>query len=90
MICFFILLHFTHSFIKGKSTGVVTNTRITHATPASAYAHSPQREWEGDVDLPSYHGNCKDMAYQLIVDNPDIQVRSSIKHNKQRQTCDNT
>jgi alkaline phosphatase len=24
----------------GKSTGIVTNTRITHATPAAAFAHA--------------------------------------------------
>ena len=24
----------------GKSVGIVTNTRVTHATPAAAYAHS--------------------------------------------------
>ncbi|GFO42559.1 alkaline phosphatase [Plakobranchus ocellatus] len=42
-----------HRFIdEGRSTGIVTNSRITHATPASAYAQIPHREWEGDVDLP--------------------------------------
>ena len=27
----------------GKHTGVVTSTRITHATPAASYAHVPHR-----------------------------------------------
>ena len=26
---------------RGKSVGIVTTTRITHATPASLYAHAP-------------------------------------------------
>ena len=35
----------------GMSTGIVTTTRITHATPASSYAHSVDRKWESDVDV---------------------------------------
>ncbi|VDI27771.1 Hypothetical predicted protein, partial [Mytilus galloprovincialis] len=57
----------------GKSTGIVTSTRVTHATPAAAYAHAPQREWESDIKLPANHGECKDIAYQLIVDQSDMQ-----------------
>lgn len=30
----------------GKSTGAITTTRITHATPAAAYAHSANRDWK--------------------------------------------
>ena len=30
----------------GLSTGVVSTARITHATPAGAYAHAPNRNWE--------------------------------------------
>jgi alkaline phosphatase len=48
--------------------GVVTTTRITHATPAAVYAHSPNRGWESDADLTAEareHG-CKDIARQLI------------------------
>lgn len=29
----------------GKSTGVVTTTKLTHATPAATYAHAPERDW---------------------------------------------
>ena len=35
----------------GLSTGVVTTTRITHATPGAAYAHTPERNWESDADM---------------------------------------
>ena len=36
---------------RGLATGVVTNTTITHATPAACYAHSPARDWEYDGAL---------------------------------------
>ena len=57
----------------GKAVGVVTNTRITHATPAASYAHTPERDWEGDVDMKGVSQNCTDIAKQLIDDN-DINV----------------
>ena len=36
--------------MAGMSTGLVTTTRITHASPTSAYAHSVDRRWESDAD----------------------------------------
>lgn len=53
---------------RGKAAGVVTTTRVTHATPAGAYAHTAYRDWEGDGDMPveAIHGGCKDIARQLI------------------------
>jgi len=53
---------------KGKSVGVVTTTRLTHATPAAFYAHSPSRYWEVDGEVPESERNCKDIAKQLIYD----------------------
>jgi len=52
----------------GMSTGVVTTTRVTHATPAATYAHTPERDWEGDVDIPqaARDEGCKDIARQLL------------------------
>lgn len=50
---------------RGLATGVVTTTRITHATPASAYAHTPNRNWEYDGPLVG-KGNLADIAAQLI------------------------
>uniref|UniRef100_A0A182IZN1 alkaline phosphatase n=1 Tax=Anopheles atroparvus TaxID=41427 RepID=A0A182IZN1_ANOAO len=47
----------------GRSTGVVTNTRITHATPAVAYAVAGARYWEDDTELPQ---GCVDIASQLV------------------------
>ena len=72
----------------GKSVGVVTNTRITHATPGAAYAFTPERDWEGDVDMTEASGNCSDISRQLIDDNPDINVReyTSRKHLRTKVT----
>ena len=55
----------------GKSTGLVTTARITHATPAACYSHSPERNWEQDADVRNEHedaiqGGFKDVALQLI------------------------
>jgi alkaline phosphatase len=50
---------------KGLSTGVVTTTRVTHATPAANYAHVSDRDWEADSDLPK-GATVKDIARQLI------------------------
>lgn len=52
---------------RGKATGIVTTTRITHATPASTYAHVPQRNYEHDGALPSdVDHRCLDIARQLV------------------------
>lgn len=52
----------------GKATGIITTTRITHASPAGNYAHTANRYWENDVELfescPS--GKNSDIAEQLI------------------------
>lgn len=52
----------------GLSTGVVTTSSVTHATPAATYAHSPDRGWESDRDLPpqAKSEGCKDIARQLL------------------------
>lgn len=49
----------------GLSTGIVSTARITHATPASAFAKVAGRDWEADTDLPE-GASCKDIAAQLI------------------------
>jgi len=33
----------------GLKTGIVTTTRLTHATPAALYAHAANRDWECDA-----------------------------------------
>lgn len=52
----------------GLATGIVTSTRLTHATPAAAYAHAPDRNWESDTDLPAdaVAAGCRDIARQFV------------------------
>ncbi|XP_026189126.1 alkaline phosphatase, tissue-nonspecific isozyme [Mastacembelus armatus] len=59
----------------GKSVGIVTTTRVQHATPAATYAHSASRKWYSDADMPDAAKNegCTDIAAQLLK-NIDIDV----------------
>lgn len=52
----------------GLSTGIVSTTRITHATPAATYAKSANRDWENDSQLTeeAKANGCKDIAAQLV------------------------
>ncbi len=51
----------------GMATGIVTTARVTHATPAAAYAHSPERNFEVDSKIPpAQKDDCQDIAKQLI------------------------
>ncbi|XP_052774836.1 alkaline phosphatase-like [Mya arenaria] len=62
------------SMAAGKSVGLVTTTRVTHATPAGLYASVADRGWEGDYYTKNIAGGCKDIAAQLIDDYPNVQV----------------
>ncbi|XP_017103279.2 membrane-bound alkaline phosphatase-like [Drosophila bipectinata] len=52
----------------GKWAGLVTTTRVTHASPSGVYAHIAERDWENDAEVA---GDCgadsgiRDIAYQL-------------------------
>ncbi|XP_053930467.1 intestinal-type alkaline phosphatase-like isoform X2 [Cuculus canorus] len=61
--------------LAGKSVGIVTTTRVQHASPGAAYAHSASRSWYADSDMPkeALRDGCKDIAYQLV-HNTDINV----------------
>jgi alkaline phosphatase len=48
---------------NGLWTGVVSTARLTHATPAACYAHTPYRDWEADSNLS---------PQAVAVDYPDI------------------
>ena len=52
---------------RGKSVGIVTTARLTHATPASVFAHSPERDWESDryMTASDLAQGCRDIARQL-------------------------
>lgn len=53
---------------KGMAVGIVTTTRITHATPATVYGKAPDRDWEADRDIPEAQRpfGCTDLAAQLV------------------------
>ena len=76
----------------GKSTGVVATARITHATPAGTYSHTPSRDWENSSELSAEDKalGCKDIALQMIEtphgDGPDIILgggRAQFMHKEQ-------
>lgn len=50
----------------GMATGVISSARLTHATPATSYSHSANRNWEADSEMPASAADCKDIAAQLI------------------------
>ena len=52
----------------GMATGVVSTARITHATPAGAFAHTPNRDWEDSASTPDEAEalGCIDIARQMI------------------------
>lgn len=52
----------------GMATGIVSTARITHATPAATFAHTPNRDWESDAELSAEAktNGCKDIARQLV------------------------
>lgn len=64
----------------GKSVGIVTTTRVQHASPGASYAHSADRGWYCDSDLSpeAVQNGCRDIAYQLI-HNTEINVSLHIE-----------
>ncbi|KAJ6216727.1 hypothetical protein RDWZM_007884 [Blomia tropicalis] len=54
----------------GKSIGIVTTTSITDATPAATYSHASSRYHEAWTPIKDKEGRCKDIARQLIEDQP--------------------
>ena len=53
---------------RGLATGIVSTATITHATPASTYAHTAQRDWEVDANMPAAAkaAGCTDIARQMM------------------------
>lgn len=53
-----------------KSAGLVTTTRVTHASPGGTYSHTAHRDWENDAAIniacEETEQKQKDIAHQLI------------------------
>lgn len=55
----------------GKRAGLVTTTRLTHATPAALYAQTPNRNRECDANIPEQLKSSEiDIARQLVEKSP--------------------
>lgn len=73
------------------ATGIVTTTRITHATPAGAYAHVANRDWEDDTYVKADGQDpetCDDIAEQLVY-NPTAQ-KFDVNHRLTKLLCNST
>ena len=59
---------------RGLALGIVSTARITHATPASVYARSVDRNWEADIGIPEGQRGqmCRDIALQLAEADFDV------------------
>uniref|UniRef100_A0A8C6Z9N4 Alkaline phosphatase n=1 Tax=Nothoprocta perdicaria TaxID=30464 RepID=A0A8C6Z9N4_NOTPE len=59
----------------GKAVGIVTTSRVQHASPSGTYAHVVDRNWYADASMPAEARSqgCKDIAWQLV-HNVDINV----------------
>ncbi|XP_073811727.1 alkaline phosphatase-like [Musca autumnalis] len=58
---------------EGKSTGFITTTTLTHASPAGTYAHVSNRLHESDADVLQFgqdSARCMDIAQQLVSQEP--------------------
>ncbi|WP_419811614.1 alkaline phosphatase [Bacterioplanoides sp.] len=64
--------------LAGKSTGIISTARITHATPAATYAKSADRNWEDISDMGAQaNQGCKDIADQLVNFETSLEARFS-------------
>lgn len=79
---------------RGMATGIVTTAQVTHATPACAYAHSPERGWEDDTRLSpeARAAGFPDIARQLIEwphgDGLDVVLGGGRRHLLPQQAVD--
>ncbi|TRY85449.1 hypothetical protein DNTS_030553 [Danionella cerebrum] len=59
----------------GKSVGIVTTTRVNHATPSAAYAHCVDRDWYSDAEMPT----------EALQSGSDVEYPGDRKHNGTRK-----
>ncbi|XP_068617876.1 membrane-bound alkaline phosphatase-like [Battus philenor] len=63
---------------SGRDAGIVTTTRITHASPAGVFARAANRNWESDVDVRADNqdpATCPDIAHQLVHLSPGNELK---------------
>lgn len=79
----------------GRAIGIVSTTRLTHATPAAIYGHSHNRNFETDRDLSpeAKKLGCLDLARQMVDADIDLALgggRRSFKPEKRDDKIDLT
>ncbi|PSN45949.1 hypothetical protein C0J52_16536 [Blattella germanica] len=60
------VLHWSQK--AGKSTGIVTTTTVTHASPSGNYAHTANRNWESPDDVVASLFKTGNMKYHWEAD----------------------
>lgn len=75
------------SLVAGKAVGIITTTRITHATPAAMYAHANNRDWEADKDIQgaAVDAGCKSIAQQMVESKAELILGGGAKEFTQTQ-----
>lgn len=65
---------------RGLALGIVTTTRLTHATPASVVTRSADRDWEADSNIPADQQGqgCKDIALQFAETRFDVALGGGV------------
>ena len=65
---------------RGYASGVVATARLTHATPASLYSHTADRNYEDNSKLPKGCTGQEDIASQLINSKLDLAMGGGRRH----------
>lgn len=63
----------------GKAVGIVSTARITHATPAAMYSHSPSRDLEADKDIKGVFEGCMSIAQQMVESQAEVIMGGGFK-----------
>merc|ERR1711935_328422 len=81
----------------GKGTGIVTTTRINHASPSGAYAHSAYRKWYDHTNIDEQEDmtneekkSCVDLAKQFVEQQKyiDVALGGGYKHFCKKSTTE--
>ncbi|VVC93825.1 unnamed protein product [Leptidea sinapis] len=62
----------------GQDAGLVTTTRVTHASPAGSFARAAHRDWENDAAVAAAGWDpavCRDIAHQLVHEEPGARFK---------------
>ncbi|WP_051279813.1 alkaline phosphatase [Hellea balneolensis] len=69
----------------GKAVGILSTARITHATPAAMYSHSPSRDLEADKDIQGVFAACTSIAQQMVESQAEVIMGGGFKEFSEAQ-----